>query len=110
MTKQVTGIILYTPQGYMSAQLRIPGQKKFTPGKAGDAEWAEAGRRYFAYSGPYYITEEPSGKLTLKHGFQVCNLPGSVGDVEPRAWRFEEDGKLLVLGSDEPTEFQVSVL
>ncbi|KAK5171617.1 Lipocalin-like domain-containing protein [Cryomyces antarcticus] len=107
MTKSVTGMILYTPDGYMSAQMLIPGQPKFKRGEGDEAQWAEAGKRYFGYSGPYYITEEENGKKeTLRHTFQVCNLPGWVGDVQIRTHRWEEGGEVLVLGSEEPTEIK----
>ena len=53
MTKNVTGFIMYTPDGYMSAQFLIPGQQSFRRGTGEEAQWAEAGKRFFAYSGPY---------------------------------------------------------
>jgi hypothetical protein len=45
----------------------------------------------------------------LRHTFQVCNLPGWLGDVQVRTWKFEEDDNVLVLGSEEPTEIRVSL-
>lgn len=106
MTKSVAGIILYTSDGYMSAQMLIPGQKPFKLGEANSEQWAEAGRRYMGYTGPFYITEE-HGKEVLRHSMQVSNMPGSVGDIQIRDWRFEEDGQVLVLGNDEPTPIKV---
>ena len=108
MTKNVTGFIMYTPDGYMSAQFLIPGQQSFRRGEGEEAQWAEAGKRFFAYSGPYYITNEGLGREEiLRHTFQVCNLPGWISDIQVRTHRFEEDGTVLVLGSEEPTEIKV---
>ncbi|KAF2152637.1 hypothetical protein K461DRAFT_306724 [Myriangium duriaei CBS 260.36] len=107
MTKAVTGLIMYTPDGYMSAQMLIPGQSPFVKGGGDDAQWAEASKRCFAYAGPYYISDEGRGREEiLRHTFQICSLPGWVGDVQVRTWKFEEDGKVLVLGSEEPTEIR----
>lgn len=109
MTKNVTGLILYTSDGYMSAQMLIPGQKSFKRGEGEEPQWAEAGKRCFNYAGPYYISNEGSGREeVLRHTFQVCNLPGWVGDIQIRTWKFEEDDQILVLGSEEPTEIKVS--
>ena len=109
MTKNVTGFIMYTPDGYMSAQFLIPGQAAFQRGTGDQAQWAEAGKRFFAYSGPYYISDEGFGRQeVLRHTFQVCNLPGWIGDIQIRTHRFEENGEVLVLGSVEPTEINVS--
>jgi hypothetical protein len=109
MTKNVTGFIMYTPDGYLSAQMLIPGQQSFKRGEGEEPQWAEAGRRFFAYCGPYYISDEGAGREeVLRHTFQVCNLPGWIGDVQVRTHRFEEDGQVLVLGSEEPTEIKVS--
>ena len=108
MTRKVQGMILYTPDGYMSAQFLIPGQQTFKRGTGEEAQWAEAGKRFFAYSGPYYITNEGLGREEiLRHTFQVCNLPGWIGDIQIRTCRFEENGEVLVLGSEEPTEIKV---
>ncbi|PNS14316.1 hypothetical protein CAC42_6829 [Sphaceloma murrayae] len=105
MTKNVSGLIMYTPDGFMSAQMLIPGQQQFTKGGADDSQWAEAGKRCFAYCGPYYISNDGPGKEeVLRHSFQFCSLPGWIGDVQIRPWRFEEDGDVLVLGSEAPTE------
>lgn len=108
MTKNVTGFIMYTPDGYMSAQMLIPGQQSFKRGEGEEPQWAEAGKRFFGYAGPYYITDEGVGRTEiLRHTFQVCNLPGWIGDIQVRTHRFEEDGQVLVLGSEEPTEIKV---
>jgi hypothetical protein len=108
MTKNVTGFIMYTPDGYLSAQMLIPGQQSFKRGEGEEPQWAEAGKRFFAYCGPYYISDEGVGREEiLRHTFQVCNLPGWIGDVQVRTHRFEEDGQVLVLGSEEPTEIKV---
>ncbi|KAK0332798.1 hypothetical protein LTR94_023465 [Friedmanniomyces endolithicus] len=108
MTRNVTGFIMYTPDGYMSAQMLIPGQQSFKRGEGEEPQWAEAGKRFFAYSGPYYINDEGKGREeTLRHTFQVCNLPGWIGDIQIRTHKFEDDGRVLVLGSEEPTEIKV---
>ena len=52
MTKNVTGIIMYTPDGYMSAHMLIPGQASFKRGEGEEGQWAEAGKRSFCYAGP----------------------------------------------------------
>ncbi|EMC95756.1 hypothetical protein BAUCODRAFT_501611 [Baudoinia panamericana UAMH 10762] len=109
MTKNVTGFIMYTPDGYMSAQMLIPGQQSFKRGEGEEPQWAEAGKRYFGYCGPYYISNEGAGREeVLRHTFQVCNLPGWIGDIQIRTHHFEEDDQVLVLGSEEATEIKVS--
>lgn len=111
MTKNVTGFIMYTPDGYMSAQMLIPGQRSFKRGEGEEPQWAEAAKRFFAYSGPYYISNEGQGREEiLRHTFQVCNLPGWIGDIQIRTHHFEEDGTVLVLGSEEPNEIKVCAI
>lgn len=102
MTKNVTGLIMYTSDGYMSAQMLMPGQKGFD-GSA-ESQWAEAGKRSFTYAGPYYISNDGSGgEEVLRHSFELCILPNRVGEVEVRSHRFEEDHRVLVLGGEETT-------
>lgn len=96
----------------MSAQMLIPGQKSFKRGEGEEPQWAEAGKRCFCYCGPYYISDEvgkdgETKEEVLRHTFQYCNLPGWIGDIQVRTWRFEEDGQVLVLGSEEPTDIKV---
>lgn len=101
---------MYTPDGYMSAQMLIPGQQTFKRGEGEDAQWTEAAKRFFGYSGPYYISDEGRGREeVLRHTFQFCNLPGWVGDIQIRTHRFEDNGEVLVLGSEVPTEIKVSL-
>ncbi|RSH88746.1 hypothetical protein EHS25_002974 [Saitozyma podzolica] len=60
MTPHATGIVMYTPDGYVSVQLQVPGQAPFSSADISggtDAERAEAYRRYLAYTGPYHIDE-----------------------------------------------------
>ena len=113
MTKAVTGLIMYTPDGYMSAQMLIPGQSPDGfKAKGGDGEaWTEAAKRCFSYAGPYYISHEgPGREEVLRHTFQVCSLPAWLGDIQVRTWTFEDDGKVLVLGSERPTEIKVRIV
>lgn len=57
-----------------------------------------------AYTGRYFINkDDDDGKEYLRHEMMVALLPSSRGDVQSRAWRFEDGGKLLVLGGDGET-------
>ena len=49
MGKNAEGIIMYTPDGYMSAQLQTPGVPSFDP-PGTDDNWAEVGRVSQNYS------------------------------------------------------------
>lgn len=120
----------------MSAQMSIPGQAPFSADD--QTGWAErythspspprpsfnpttntpitntphSAKRYYAYSGPFYVTSEPGrDKETLRHMMQLCLSPGEVGKVQLRDWRIEYEeeemmgsGKrrVLVLGTEEP--------
>lgn len=105
MTKNVTGLIMYTPDGYMSAQMLIPGQRDFDG--SSESQWAEAGKRFFAYSGPYYIGRDDSrDDEILRHKFEICILPSRAGEVEVRSHRFEEDDQVLILGGSETIDIK----
>jgi hypothetical protein len=54
------GTILYTPDGYMSAQLARPGPY--------DSDYQEPDTYYIAYSGPYDVDEQASEKQSLEIG------------------------------------------
>jgi hypothetical protein len=55
------GIIMYTPDGYMSAQLSKPDRPNFASGDwfAGTAQdYISEASSYIAYSGPFSVDEE----------------------------------------------------
>jgi hypothetical protein len=83
------GTILYTPDGYMSAQLAGPGPYE-------DDEGPDA--YYIAYSGPYDVDEQAR---TVAHQIQVSVIPSWLGTTQIRHVQFgEPDG--LVLSTSEP--------
>ncbi|OQV08529.1 Lipocalin-like domain-containing protein [Cladophialophora immunda] len=119
MTAHVRGMILYTEDGYMSAQLHIPGQKPFDgeqpfdravsaeEAAAAQAEWANVGRNYVAYTGEFYIDVDSDEQPVIKHHMRCASLPYMVTDVQERTFQFEDrsDGnRYLVLGLPQPIE------
>lgn len=100
MGKDVQGIIMYTPDGYMSAQLRRPGQPSFEDDEfngGSPEEWEETDRNYLAYTGPFYIDESGSEPL-LQHHMTPCSFPNWQGNTQRRLVKItEEDGGHLSL-------------
>ena len=99
MGPEAQGIIMYTSDGYMSAQLLTPGQKKFeAPGS--EAQLAEMGKRYVGYTGQFYLDEagDAQGPILLHH-MRTANLPYLLGDTQRRLVKIveEEDGRYLHL-------------
>ena len=100
MGERPLGLILYTPDGYMSAQIM---QRERA---AVSADWTDLtpedyrqeAMTYFAYSGPYSVDEE---KGLLQHSMTVSLFPGWVGQTQPRA--VEIDGDVLHLSTPSPT-------
>ena len=63
MGTEPKGIIMYTPGGYMSAQLEHPGRPKFASGdwfKGTPEEIKVEASGYIAYSGPFHTTKKNS--------------------------------------------------
>lgn len=84
------GTILYTPDGYMSAQLARPG-----PYEDDDQE---PDAYYIAYSGPYDVDEQAR---TVAHQVQVSVIPSWLGSTQIRQVQFGDPGT-LVLSATEP--------
>jgi hypothetical protein len=62
--KHPLGLILYTPDGYVSAQLQRPERPPFAdedPLHATPDEYAAAGRSYVAYSGRFFCAHSSTG-------------------------------------------------
>jgi hypothetical protein len=96
------GIIMYTPDGYMSAQLMRPGRPPFASGdwfRGTDEEVRAEAMGYIAYSGPFHTDEE---KQTLTHSMLVSLFPNWLGQTQGRVVKI--DGDTLHLSSAEPIQ------
>ncbi|MCX4406056.1 MULTISPECIES: lipocalin-like domain-containing protein [unclassified Streptomyces] len=97
--KDALGLILYTQDGYMSAQLMARGAQPFDQAdlhRAGNAELAQAARHYLAYSGPFEVSED--GRLT--HHMSVSLFPNWLGQTQERVVTLTE--RLLRLTTTAP--------
>ncbi|MBJ9594843.1 lipocalin-like domain-containing protein [Burkholderia seminalis] len=97
--RDARGWILYTPDGYMSAQMMATGRPPYANGDlhhGTDAEYAAAARGYIAYSGPFQVTDDG----TLTHEMDVSLFPNWLGNVQQRAVML--DGDRLQLGTAAP--------
>jgi hypothetical protein len=95
MGRDASGLIIYTPDGYMSAQIMKPGRPPYAAGdmQGGTSEeLSTAARGYVAYSGPYCVDEEHE---TLHHNMALSLFPNWIGDVQARHAHL--DGELLTL-------------
>ena len=84
MTKEPKGLILYTPDGFMSAQLMMPGRTPFASGDwfdGTDEAFREEASGYIAYSGSFQVDEM---KGTLTHSMFVSLFPNWIGQTQPR--------------------------
>ena len=93
------GIIMYTPDGYMSAQL----MRADRPLLSGDDmhpdeldELAAAASGYLSYSGPYSVV----GDGLIAHHIAISLLPNWIGGTQYRAARLH--GSVLVLSPPDP--------
>ncbi|OBA62474.1 hypothetical protein A5647_07845 [Mycobacterium sp. 1100029.7] len=93
------GIIMYTPDGYMSAQLMRAGRAPFghdDPHHAGDEELAEAAGGYMSYAGPFSVVDDG----LIAHHVEVSLLPNWIRGIQYRTARLRDD--CLELGPAEP--------
>ncbi|HEY8784504.1 MAG TPA: lipocalin-like domain-containing protein [Mucilaginibacter sp.] len=100
MSEKPMGIIMYTPDGFMSAQLMHPERKNFASGdwfNGTDAEYKQEASTYIAYTGPFHVDEE---KQTLSHSMFISLFPNWTGQTQPRVVKIE--GELLHLGTASP--------
>jgi hypothetical protein len=84
MGENATGWILYTPDGYMSAQIQAetpaPDYAVGDPHGGTDHETTAAARAYLAYSGPYQVTADDM----LTHHMDVSLFPNWLGQTQIR--------------------------
>jgi hypothetical protein len=95
MSEKAVGIIMYTPDGFMSAQFMEPDRKLFASGdwfKGTDEEYRQAATTYASYAGAFHIDEE---KKIVTHSMFVTIFPNWIGQTQPRAVRIEGDDLYL---------------
>jgi hypothetical protein len=110
MGKDCKGMLMYSIDGYMGAQMQEPGQANFSsPDLNGgsEAELADSAGRYFGYTGEFYL-DESGDEPILKHKMQLSTFPNWLGNVQRRVMRFE--GDCLILSPEAPVEILVSRL
>ncbi|GAB1811957.1 lipocalin-like domain-containing protein [Mycobacterium sp. MUNTM1] len=98
------GLIIYTPDGFMSAQLMTPGRPQFHSPNVHGGEPDEliiAARGYLAYTGPFHVDEETR---TVHHVTTVSLFPNWVGTDRLRIVRFDGDDAMTL--STAPFEFR----
>lgn len=106
--KDARGYIIYTADGYMSAQIMRPGSKPYStadPFAIADDEAADAARHYLAYTGPFEVTEH-EGRIALKHHANLALVPNWAGDHQLRFCELK--GSELVLMPTQPWKMNVS--
>lgn len=97
------GIIMYTQDGYMSAQLMRSDRTPFDrndPHLAHDNELAAAAAGYLTYAGPYEVVNEGM----IAHHVQLSLLPNWIGGIQYRKARLHDSR--LELGPPEPLLIQ----
>jgi hypothetical protein len=103
MGRNPEGLILYTSDGYMSAQLGSDGRDRFRnqdPYGGSSEEYIAAGRSYIAYSGRFYFGES-NGRLERE--MFVSFFPNWQGQRQVRVAAIEDDR--LHLAPDRPMPF-----
>ncbi len=89
--KDATGFIMYTPDGYMSAQIMASGRPAYGSGRLHTGtteEMAQAAKGYMAYAGPYEINEQ---SRVLTHHMDVSMNPTWLGQAQERYVKLEGD-------------------
>jgi len=102
MSEQPMGIIMYTPDGYMSAQLSKPDRKPFASGdwfKGTADDYKQEASTYIAYTGEFHV-DEAAQKLT--HSMFISLFPNWIGQTQPRVVKIE--GDYLYLHTASPIE------
>ena len=85
------GIIMYTPDGYISAQLMHPDRKNVVSGDWFDgtgAEYKQEASTYIAYSGPFHADEK---KKTGTHSMFVSLFSNWTGQTQPHLVKIEDN-------------------
>jgi Lipocalin-like domain len=91
-----SGLILYRPDGYMSAQLSVGNSARFAsdePLEAAGKEISERWQTYFGYWGPFTIDVD---RQVVVHHVEGCSFPNWIGTEQVRHIRFEGPNRLIL--------------
>ncbi|MEU3410272.1 lipocalin-like domain-containing protein [Streptomyces sp. NPDC006658] len=94
------GLLLYTPEGYMSAQLGRGDRLPLSASRLEEAtldELAGAAAAYVAYGGPFEVID----RHTVEHHVTTSLFPNWIGRTQVRRVQFA--GSFLRLGVTTPT-------
>lgn len=100
-------IIVYTLDGYMSAQFLISKQQLPIPLET-DSSCQSLSENFMAYSGEFYLEEGSGpGNLVIMHRARITNLPYLMGETQKRLFKIMDEGggRYLILESAEPINF-----
>lgn len=100
MTKNATGIIMYTHDGYVSAQIMAPVELPPVT-----EEEPAISFTYFAYTGAFSLTDGRDGKPNLTHSMEVTDRLNWLGQVQVRV--VDISGDILTLSGTAPANFNV---
>lgn len=101
---EAQGLIMYTADGFMSAQLMTPDRRLFrSPSVHGGEvdELSAAASGYLAYSGPYRVDED---RQLVYHVVTMSLYPNWVGSDRTRHIRFDDENSLTL--SSQPQSFR----
>lgn len=97
--KKATGFLMYTADGYMSAQLMSDQERPAYEGKdlhtGSKEQMAAAAHGYHAYSGKYEVDE---ANQILYHHMEVSLIPNRLGQVQDRLVQIEGT-KIIITSS-----------
>jgi len=103
------GRLIYTEQGYVSAQLGDPKIKSFKSEnkyKATDKEVRKVFNLYESYYGKYEIDKE---KGVVKHHIELSLFPNWNGTTQERFFKFLNDHlELKAIGKEESIEYTLT--
>jgi len=87
------GLIVYAPDGYMSASLMAADRPDFMgsdPLSGSAYECLSAMRTYHTYAGRYTLKED-----RVEHKVEMCLCPNLLGSTQVRYFRFDGDDLVL---------------
>lgn len=91
LEREPAGLIIYTPDGFMSAQLMLRDRPRYADDdqhSASDKEFATAASGYIGYAGSYEVLDDGH---TVVHRATVSLMPNLVGVGQYRVVRFQND-------------------